>query len=598
MLKKFTGVLLSAALIVSAVGTLTALPTTAANGSFTPQHMEVNFNDYVINDDTAGKANNTYPAKNMTSGTETKKTIWQIGEDSGNKYIYTITNSKVCNDSNPANGLYTFILNPTGKAGNSKASPPTISDSDPIYKIENGVRYRMTFRYKFQNWDKNTTTGEYNTEVKVKVGASATGVCGWNDGGARFTLQDGETALALQNTTEWKTAEFEFVANMSQGSNWGGTWMDSMMVAFIPYKVGTSTIKAQAAFNLYLDDFVVDRVASANIVKNGATETVYGAPACTEEYRAGFGTCEAEKIALPASKETYGGYADGIYTASADVPAFYSDEARENAVADPVFKAETQTLYYGNAYSTDTVKNQVAFCGFDEHNLRKSFDISGTSTASKNWDSFVRCGYRNKKWSISSAEAFTGTKSVYINTTEWDSDTTQRSRYLYVGNGYELEPGKTYNISLWVKRDTSKTQTADLNIGFVNAGDFYSPNWLKGAKILNADFKGEWQQIVFENVKIPETQSNEKYTLPYGYYMAPVLQIDSDNAFWLDTVVISEIITPGDINKDAKVNICDLVALNNAITDNETDVSYMDLNNDAAVDDKDLAELRSILLSK
>ena len=80
--------------------------------------------------------------------------------------------------------------------------------------------------------------------------------------------------------------------------------------------------------------------------------------------------------------------------------------------------------------------------------------------------------------------------------------------------------------------------------------------------------------------------------------MAPVLQIVSNNAFWLDTVVISEIITPGDINKDAKVNICDLVALNNAITDNETDVSYMDLNNDAAVDDKDLAELRSILLSK
>ncbi len=338
MLKKFTGVLLSAALIVSAVGALTALPTTAASGSFTPQHMEVNFNDYVINDDTAGKANNTYPADNTTSGTKTSKTIWQIGVEDDNNYIYTITNSKVCNNANPANGLYTFILNPTGKAGDSK-SGDNIKAEDAIYKLEDGVRYRMTFRYKFQNWDKNTTTGEYNTEVKVKVGASATGVCGWNDGGARFTLQDGETALALQNTTEWKTAEFEFVANMSQGSSWGGTWMDSMMVAFIPYKVGTSTIKAATAFNLYLDDFVVDRVASANIVKNGATETVYGAPACDSEYREGFGTCEADKIPTVSTNGN-----------TVELTALYSDAEFNNLPKDePVFSATSADTYYAKA---------------------------------------------------------------------------------------------------------------------------------------------------------------------------------------------------------------------------------------------------------
>lgn len=354
MLKKFTGVLLSAALIVSAVGALTALPTTAASGSFTPQHMKVDFSDYVINDDTVGKANNTYTAKNITSGTETSKTIWQIGEDSGNKYIYTITNSKVCNDSNPANGLYTFILNPTGKAGDSK-SGNNITADDAIYKLEDGVRYRMTFRYKFQNWDKNTT-GEYNTEVKVKVGASATGVCGWNDGGARFKLQDGETALALQNTTEWKTAEFEFVANMSQGSSWGGTWMDSMMVAFIPYKVGTSTIKARTSFNLYLDDFVVDRVASANIVKNGAAETVYGAPACENEYRTGFGTCGADKISTVSTNGN-----------TVELTALYSDAELTIPATDAVFSATSADTYYAKAITpkkTEVYESTTANTGY------------------------------------------------------------------------------------------------------------------------------------------------------------------------------------------------------------------------------------------
>ncbi len=354
MLKKFTGVLLSAALIVAAVGALTALPTTAANGSFTPQHMKVNFNDYVINDVTAGKANNTYPAKNMTSGTETRKTIWQIGEESGNKYIYTITNSKVCNDPNPASGLYTFILNPTGKAGDSK-SGNNITADDAIYKLEDGVRYRMTFRYKFQNWDKNTT-GDYNTEVKVKVGASDTGVCGWNGSGGRFTLQDGETALALQDTKEWKTAEFEFVAKQAPKTDWTGTWMDSMVVAFIPYKVGTSTIKSATAFNLYLDDFVVDRVASASIVKNGATETVYGAPACDSEYREGFGTCKADNIPTVSTNGN-----------TVELTALYSDAESTKPVTDAVFSATSADTYYAKAIApkkTEVYESTTADTGY------------------------------------------------------------------------------------------------------------------------------------------------------------------------------------------------------------------------------------------
>lgn len=423
MLKKFTGVLLSAALIVSAVGALTALPTTAASGSFTPQHMEVDFNDYVINDVTAGKANNTYPAKNMTSGTETKKTIWQIGEESGNKYIYTITNSKVCNDPNPASGLYTFILNPTGKAGDSK-SGNNITADDAIYKLEDGVRYRMTFRYKFQNWDKNTTTGEYNTEVKVKVGASDTGVCGWKGSGGRFTLQDGETALALQDTKEWKTAEFEFVAKQAPNTDWTGTWMDSMVVAFIPYKVGTGTIKAATAFNLYLDDFVVDRVASANIVKDGKTETVYGAPACESEYRTGFGTCGADKISTVSTNGN-----------TVELTALYSDAELTKPATDAVFSATSADTYYAKTLApakTDVYENTSTTNKYDvgTNAFGTGFaDIKAYVSNSVSDASNIKCGFIiwTKKLlgenTLDIACVGTGNKAIKVETTGIDSFT-------------------------------------------------------------------------------------------------------------------------------------------------------------------------------
>ncbi len=415
MLKKFTGVLLSAALIVSAVGALTALPTTAASGSFTPQHMEVNFDKYEINDVTAGQVNNTYPAKNITSGTVTSKTIWQIGEDSGNKYIYTKTNSKVCSNEGPANGLYTFILNPTGKAGNSKKG--SLKAEDAIYKLEDGVRYRMTFRYKFSNWVKGTT-------VKVKVGASAAGMCGWNDGGARFTLQDGETALALQDTKEWKTAEFEFVAKMSQGGGWTGPWADSMMVAFIPYTDGTDTIKYQAAFDLCLDDFVVDRVASANIVKDGATETVYGAPACDSEYREGFGTCEAAKIPTVSTNGN-----------TVELTALYSDAGLTKPVTDAVFSATSADTYYAKTLApakTDVYENTSTTNKYDvgTNAFGTGFaDIKAYASNSVSDASNIKCGFIiwTKKLlgenTLDIACVGTGNKAIKVETTVIDSFT-------------------------------------------------------------------------------------------------------------------------------------------------------------------------------
>ncbi len=525
MFKRITSILLSVAITFSAVGAAIMLPAMADNG-FTTQHMEVDFSGYEVKDSV------TYPNSNNTyaSADANPSCLWSIKDDNGNKYLE-------CNKSNsftnPGSGYYSFILNPKGVAGNSKTDTSFTKDAE-IFSLEDGARYRLTFRYKLPTmWN--------NREIRVKIGASGVGSVGYNDGTLSYSLTDDDTAegpVKLKTGNDWQTATIECTVKAKGWKN----MVDSLVVGFILTNSTTGNPTGDGAYKLSVDDFVIDRLCAAEITDtDGNTETVYGVPACNPEYKAGFGICDAESVPFSESYENKSDYENGNYTASAKVIKYYSDKQLTTPITSAVFMPSVSKYYCNKIYET-LADDQVAFCGFDEHNLRKSFDISGTSTASRNWYSFVRCGYRNKKWSISSAEAFTGTKSVYINTTEWDSDTTQRSRYLYVGNGYELEPGKTYNISLWVKRDTSKTQTADLNIGFVNAGDFYSPNWLKGAKILNADFKGEWQQIVFENVKIPETQSRENYTLPYGYYMAPVLQIASDNAFWLDTVVINEVV--------------------------------------------------------
>ncbi len=525
MFKRITSILLSVAITFSAVGAAIMLPAMADNG-FTPQHMEVDFSDYEVKDSV------TYPNSNNTyaSADANPSCLWSIKEDNGNKYLE-------CNKSNSltntGSGYYSFILNPKGVAGNSKTDTSFTKDAE-IFSLEDGARYRLTFRYKLPTmWN--------DKEIRVKIGASGVGSVGYNDGTLSYSLTDDDTAegpVKLKTGNGWQTATVECTVKAKGWKN----MVDSLVVGFILTNSTTGNPTGDGAYKLSVDDFVIDRLGAAEITDtDGNTETVYGVPACNPEYKAGFGICDAESVPFSESYENKSDYENGNYTASAKVIKYYSDKQLTTPITSAVFMPSVSKYYCNKIYET-LAEDQVAFCGFDEHNLRKSFDISGTSTALRNWDSFVKCGYRNKKWSISSAEAFTGTKSVYINTTEWDSDTTQRSRYLYVGNGYELEPGKTYNISLWVKRDTSKTQTADLNIGFVNAGDFNSPNWLKGAKILNADFNGEWQQIVFENVKIPETQSNENYTLPYGYYMAPVLQIASDNAFWLDTVVINEVV--------------------------------------------------------
>ena len=525
MFKRITSILLSVAITFSAVGAAIMLPTMADNG-FTPQHMEVDFSGYEVKDSV------TYPNSNNTyaSADANPSCLWSIKDDNGNKYLE-------CNKSNsftnPGSGYYSFILNPKGVAGNSRNDASFTKDAE-IFSLEDGARYRLTFRYKLPTmWN--------NKEIRVKIGASGLGNVGYNDGTLSYSLTDDDTAegpVKLKTGNDWQTATIECTVKAKGWKN----MVDSLVVGFILTNSTTGNPTGDGAYKLSVDDFVIDRLGAAEITDtDGNTETVYGVPACNPEYKAGFGICDAESVPFSESYENKSDYENGNYTASAKVIKYYSDKQLTTPITSAVFMPSVSKYYCNKIYET-LAYDQVAFCGFDEHNLRKSFDISGTSTALRNWDSFVRCGYRNKKWSISSAEAFTGTKSVYINTTEWDSDTTQRSRYLYVGNGYELEPGKTYNISLWVKRDTSKTQTGDLNIGFVNAGDFNSPNWLKGAKILNADFNGEWQQIVFENVKIPETQSRENYTLPYGYYMAPVLQIASDNAFWLDTVVINEVV--------------------------------------------------------
>lgn len=365
MLKKFTGVLLSAALIVSAVGALTALPTTAANGSFTPQHMKVNFSDYVLSSEP--KASSVLSTGEV--GMNAKRVSWYKENDDTNSWLKftSATASGVTKSQDP--NLYSLLVNPTGKAGRSNGTSPTILDSDPIYKIENGVRYRVSFKYKL---DLANSPANNNLEVCVLLGAAATGTMGYKNPqeSSAFDLDNncfkfgksnqynmvspvsGKYALTASKDV-WKEVSVDFVAEQSNKDLWKGM-VDSMILGFVPLK--GSVVSTSALYDLYIDDIVVDRVASANIVKDGKTETVYGAPACDKEYRKGFGTCGADKIPTVSTNGN-----------TVELTALYSDAELTTPATNAVFSVTSADTYYAKAIApkkTEVYESTTADTGY------------------------------------------------------------------------------------------------------------------------------------------------------------------------------------------------------------------------------------------
>lgn len=365
MLKKFTGVLLSAALIVSAVGALTALPTTAASGSFTPQHMEVDFSDYALSSETGASS----VLSTGEVGMNAKRVSWYKENDDANSWLKftSATASGVTKSQDPH--LYSLLVNPTGKAGRSNGTSPTILDSDPIYKIENGVRYRVSFKYKL---DLANSPANNNLEVCVLLGAAATGTMGYKNPGesSTFDLVNNRFKFGLNNQYNmvspvsgkyaltaskdvWKEVSVDFVAEQSNDKLWS-KMVDSMILGFVPLK--GSVISTSALYDLYIDDIVVDRVASANIVKNGATEKVYGVPACGSEYRKGFGTCKADNIPTVSTNGN-----------TVELTALYSDAELTKPVTDAVFSATSADTYYAKAIApkkTEVYESTTADTGY------------------------------------------------------------------------------------------------------------------------------------------------------------------------------------------------------------------------------------------
>lgn len=433
MLKKITGVLLSAALIVSAVGALTALPTTAAKGSFTPQHMEVNFSDYVLSSEP--KASSVLSTGEV--GMNAKRVSWYKENDDTNSWLKftSATASGVTKSQDP--NLYSLLVNPTGKAGRSNGTSPTISDSDPIYKIENGVRYRVSFKYKL---DLVNSPANNNLEVCVLLGAAATGTMGYknpqessafdlDNNRFKFGLSNqynmvspvsGKYALTASNDV-WKEVSVDFVAEQSNQKLWSGM-VDSMILGFVPLK--GSVVSTSALYDLYIDDIVVDRVASANIVKNGATETVYGAPACESEYRTGFGTCGADKIPTVSTNGN-----------TVELTALYSDAELTKPVTDAVFSATSADTYYAKVLApakTDVYENTSTTNKYDVGTNAfgtgfadiKAYALNSVSDASN-----IKCGFIiwTKKLlgenTLDIACVGTGNKAIKVETTEIDSFT-------------------------------------------------------------------------------------------------------------------------------------------------------------------------------
>lgn len=545
MLKRITSILLSGAVVISAISTSLLLPI-KAESAFTAQHMSVDFNSYNIN--LEANKNNVLPIDGSRA-----LSLWDIKTEGADDYLeckktYSFTSADA--------GYYSFILNPTGLAGEAKKSGSTITKNDKIFCVEEGARYRVTFRYKMPS----VSTGK---EVCLMLGASSKGYIGYGATGSvsedgKIPYSNGQYSryefispvdgtYALEATNDWKTvtAEFQF----GSGASWGNAveWVDSLQVGFVPVDQSSRKISGYSAYTISVDDFVIDRLGSAKIIEDGSESLVYGVPVCSTEYKDGFGTCEAESIAF--NTEKYDGYSDGKYTAFAERTELYTDSGCTVKAVDPKFDVNQKTFYSKGSFTTSGIKNQVAFCGFDEWNLRRKLDYTEdgntVSTDSKSY-SYTKYKTLNNNITVDDSVSYTGSKSLHIDHSDgaWGG-----KQFIYIGNGYELVPGKSYNISMRVKRDAAKDGGTGLNIGFYYGMDPYTNTWITNATISASNFKDDWQEVKMQ-VSIPSAKklASDTWTAPYGCYMAPALAVDSKNgkaAYWLDTITISEIVDDG-----------------------------------------------------
>ena len=475
-----------------------------------PRHMEIDFEKYSI------------PASGMGAVHNSTNASYTIAEENGDKYL---SFSKKGNSG--WTSAYALVLNPNGKAKDNSEKGS--------YKMENGAKYRVSFRYKLSSAD-GSCSG-----VPVALGYSTTandinaagGIWYGNKGvqNAVYAEKNGGCYL-LAPTDDWQTFTYDFT--MDRIAEYSGS--GEFMTPYLCFAAGSNwTAQQSASYNFSIDDISVDKLYAINLVDGDSKTEKYGAPAGLS-YGI-YSESEADILQLDAGSKTTENYTEhtytdsngkeySAYTATLTRSAWFSDETCTQRVSDAVFTVNGATYYKG----VETVvgdEDQVAFTGFDEIHPR-----TANKPDTLEWGDFWKddTGLENiGGWQRTPEEAYSGTHSLKNTIT---ATTDSEKRIFYIGSGYEAVLGKSYIVSLYIKGDGKAVK-----IEVSNGKGPYSI--LPPQSFVTVTATEEWQRVILLYSTVdPAIRKGADAT-----WVAPLIRISSEEntTIYVDTVSVSEL---------------------------------------------------------
>lgn len=484
--------------------------------SFEPKHMEVNFDKYNLVVGT-----NTYQLKNAsTNQYDNQPCTIETDGVTGNKYMRV-------NKIEGTKTIYAFetgfMLNPTGEASQSA-----------VYQLVQGATYRITFKHK----------GTAGARALVYCAGHDSYKTQWSN------LQEVSSQVVIPAADDWTTLTFDFTV-----PEHSGCYAKSLQLAIF----SNNNWSPETTYDVCIDDIVVDRLGSVTIHNlDGSENVVWGAPACLTENKV-CSTYEGEAFDLPMSKEDY---SSTDSTATVTNYEYYLDAGCSVSAPD-IFPASIGTKIYVKTISFADTNYQMAFTGFEEsvYSSRKPALYHNITDGSK-WFNLPDSLFRtNAGLSFSDEEVYTGSTSLkYTGTLS-----AYNYRAVYIGNGFEFTPNRTYLVSFYVKageNNTAKTIVFGVRGGIGN--DQWSVNNNTETKTVDLTKSG-WQKVTILYTPNEVTSMHSSVTSPKAYYL-PQLFVDyvsnvgtyTEGAeLYIDMVSIDVIV--GDANGDGLIDARDLV---------------------------------------
>lgn len=334
---------------------------------------------------------------------------------------------------------------------------------------------------------------------------------------------------AVEDENGWVTAKLNFKAP----TNIGNSYM------YFMFADNENGLTKGTSIDMYIDYINVRLAAPVTI--NGYPEAAFGVPGDS-----------MAALAKDAKKEKYETESS---KATATEVTYYYDSKCATMVDLATAKYGAENVLYSNDKTVVDTESQAAFCGFDEYKLRPYKDEFGKKD---NWSFYEgatgAAGFSNYSFSITSEDSYTGTKSLLYNYKDGNVNNIQNQydayqKVAYIGNGYDLIPGKTYELSFWYK-PAANNVADDATFMFTSGSTWLS--WEQSSvsalqKVTGLKKQNDWKQVkllwectILKNGTHFEDKAKELS------WCAPVLKLQTtadQTAIYFDSFVISEVAT-------------------------------------------------------